>query len=245
MSEETLDRRSPVPLFLQIRQMLLGEVRHWTNPREKFPTDEALAHRFGVSKMTVRKAIDDLVQAGLLSRRRGSGTYVTDRAYVERLSPSLDIAKQYLESGDVPTVRVLGFAERDATVEEAQVLGTETVVSLQRVRAVRGAPLALDERTIRADVAAKAGLTLATAAGDLAALLRVAVPLDRARWRMRALPADKDIALYLCLSEGEPVLERAMTYVTVDDQAVLIGRTVHRGDIVSCAVELPLDRGEI
>lgn len=244
MFEETLDRRSPVPLFLQIRQTLLGEVRHWSDPTVKFPTDQALARRFGVSKMTVRKAIDDLVDAGLLSRRRGSGTYVTDRAYVERLSPSLDIARQYLEAGDVPTVRLLGFEERDAALEEAEFLGTGRVVTLQRVRSVRGAPLAFDERTLRADIAAQAGLTEKTATGDLAALLRDAVPLDRARWQLRALPADRDIALYLCLAQGAPVLERSMTYVTRDDQSVLIGRTVHRGDIVSCAVELPLDQAE-
>jgi GntR family transcriptional regulator len=244
MAEDVLDRRSPVPLFLQIRQTLLGEVRHWADPREKFHTDEALADRFGVSKMTVRKALDDLVEAGLLSRRRGSGTYVTDRAYVERLSPSLDIARQYLESGDTPTVRVLGFEAREAEADEAAVLGTDRVVALQRVRSVRGAPLALDERTVRADIAARGGLTEETAGGDLAALLRKAVGLDRARWHLRALPADRDIALHLCLREGAPVLERAMTYVTRSGQSVLIGRTVHRGDIVSCAVELPLDQGD-
>ncbi|MEQ8442542.1 MAG: GntR family transcriptional regulator [Alphaproteobacteria bacterium] len=242
MSAEALDRRSPVPLFLQIRQTLLGEVRHWSDPSERFHTDEALAARFGVSKMTVRKAIDDLVDAGLLSRRRGSGTFVTDRAYVEQLSPSLDVARQYFEKGENPTVQILGFTERPASIEEERLLKCPRVVSLQRVRMVRGVPLALDERTLCAETAKNAGLTKSTAGGDIAARLKEVCVLDRARWDLRALPADKEIAIHLCLSLGDPVLERAMTYFTADNEAVLFGRTLHRGDIVSCSVELPLDR---
>lgn len=238
--DENLDRHSPVPLFLQIRQKLLGEIRHWTDRTEQFPTDTALASRFSVSKMTVRNAIDDLVTAGLLTRQRGKGTFVTEAAYVERLSPRLDIAEQYKDQQGAQDVSVLGFSERSATKEEAKVFGLTSVVTVQRLRLLRGMPLALDERTIRADVSAIAGLNEKTARGNIAALLRNAVPLDRARWQFRALAADNDIALHLCVGVGEPVLERAMTYVTADNQTVLMGRTVHRGDLISSEVELPL-----
>lgn len=237
---EILDRDSPVPLFLQIRQKLLGEIRYWADPAEQFPTDIALADRFSVSKMTVRNAIDDLVTAGLLTRQRGKGTFVTEAAYVERLSPSLDIAEHYTNQHGPQDVSVLGFSERSATKEEAKVFGRVPVVTVQRLRLLRGVPLALDERTIPADVCADAGLNEKTAKGNIAALLRNVVPLDRARWQFRALAADNDIALHLCVGVGEPVLERAMTYVTTDNRTVLMGRTIHRGDLISSEVELPL-----
>ena len=210
----------------------------------RFPTDTALADRFGVSKMTVRKALDDLVEAGLLYRQRGSGTFVTDHAYEEHLSPTLDVDRHYNEAGDTQSVRVLGFTERAATGEEAEILGAPRVVSLLRMRAVRGVPLALDERILPAALAQAAGLTAGTATGNIADRLRAAVPLSTARWKMRALPADRDTALHLCLREGDPVLERAMTYLTNDGRPILTGRTVQRGDIVSCSVEIPLDVGE-
>jgi DNA-binding GntR family transcriptional regulator len=49
-----LDRGSPLPLFLQIRQFLLGDIYAWPDKALQFPTDDALARRFGVSRMTVR-----------------------------------------------------------------------------------------------------------------------------------------------------------------------------------------------
>jgi len=237
---EILDRDSPVPLFLQIRQKLLGEIRHWSDPAERFPTDIALADRFSVSKMTVRNALDDLVDAGLLTRQRGKGTFVTEAAYVERLSPNLEVSEQYRDHQNDQDVSVLGFHERSATKREARVFDCVSVVQLQRVRHLRGMPLALDERTIPAGLCAAAGLTEETARGNIATLLRSAVPLDRVRWQFRALSADNDIALHLCIGVGDPVLERAMTYLTADDQTVLIGRTVHRGDLIASEVELPL-----
>lgn len=240
MSDTILNRKSPVPLFLQIRQALLGEIRHWDDPAKKFPTDESLARRFGVSKMTVRKALDDLVAAGLLFRQRGSGTFVSEQAFVEQLSPGLDLTKSYLDQGEVMTAVVLGFQIRQATEAEADILGTKEVVALQRIRSVRGEPLALDERCIRSDIAAKAGITEETAGEDLVSRIKQACPLDRARWNLRAFAADQDLAVHLCLNQGEPVLERAMTYFTDENEAVLVGRTIHRGDIVSCSVEIPL-----
>jgi len=107
-----IDRNSPVPLFLQIRQALLADIRSWPDTAAQFPTDLALAQRFSVSKMTVRQAIDDLVEAGLLERHRGRGTFVTDRAFVEQLDPVLDIDQQYAAAGHSQTTRVLSFDRR-------------------------------------------------------------------------------------------------------------------------------------
>lgn len=245
MSDAVLDHTSPVPLFLQIRQCLLGEIRYWTDPLERFPTDQELAARFGVSKMTIRKALDDLVDAGLLIRRRGAGTFVTDRAFVEQLTPSLDRARSDLaEEGAPSAVRVLGFQRRPASPSEVEVLSCRSVVTLQRVRAVRGVPLALDERTVCADLADRAGLTEETARENIALRLRRAIALRRAQWRLRATLADREIATHLCLTRDVPVMERAMRYLTEDGRTVLIGRTVHRGDLVDCTVELPLDPTE-
>ena len=238
---QILDRTSPVPLFLQIRQTLLGEIRNWRDRTAKFPTDSALAERFGVSKMTVRKALDDLVTSGLLHRRRGSGTYVTDHAFVERLSPSLDIDRQYADSGTPQTTRLLSFDFRLPSPAERDMFGTGDVVSIRRVRFASGTPVALDERVLRSETARTAGFSPDTVPDNIVGHLHRAVPLDRARWRIRALSADVDLALLLCIHPGDPVLERAMAYLDATGTTVMSGRTLHRGDLVSCAVELPLD----
>ena len=62
---------------------------------------------------------------------------------------------------------------------------------------------------------------------------------------MSALLADKDLALNLSIHQGAPVLERAMTYLDPKGAILLTGRSLHRGDLVSCAFELPLDGPEL
>jgi GntR family transcriptional regulator len=244
MQHPGLDRGSPVPLFLQIRQALLSEIRSWADPAERFPSDQELSERFGVSKMTVRQAMDELVDTGLLSRQRGRGTFVTDKAYVERLAGSLDIDQHYASAGVATRSRVLMHALQDA--DEADLIAFQdpalrSVLVIQRIRYANGVPIALDARRIPEAVGAKAGLDADRAAGSIVGMLRSRVGLSRAKWRVSALPADADLALHLSIAPGAPVLRRDMTYLDRRGLPVLTGQTWQRGDLVSCAFELPLD----
>ncbi len=238
-----LDRGSPLPLFLQIRQHLLNDIYAWPDKALQFPTDERLAGRFGVSKMTVRQAIDDLVKAGLLSRRRGRGTFLTDHAFVERLSPALDIDQQYSAAGAPQTVTLLGLTTRRAGEAERALLGLgpqQRVTEIRRLRSSFGRPLALDERVLSQELAERAGFDEAAARGSIVGRLRRAVTLERAHWSLRALAAGPELAALLIVDPGTPLLERAMRYSDSGGAVLMTGRTVHRSDIVRCEVELPI-----
>jgi GntR family transcriptional regulator len=238
-----LDRGSPLPLFLQIRQFLLGDIYAWPDKALQFPTDDALARRFGVSRMTVRQAIDDLVKSGLLTRHRGRGTFLTDHAFIERLSPALDIDQQYSAAGRPQSVTLLGLTKRAASDRERALLSLEaqeTVVEIRRLRSASGRPLALDERVLASALAGRAGFDRATAEGSIVGRLRAAVRLERAHWSMRALAAGPELAALLIVEPQAPLLERAMRYYDSSGAVVMIGRTVHRSDVVRCEIELPL-----
>lgn len=239
-----LDRTSPLPLFVQIRQRLLSDIQAWQAKDRRFPTDAALAERFGVSKMTVRQAIDELVTAGLLTRRRGAGTFITEAAFVERLTPSLDIDQQHRAAGDGQTVTVLGVDERDPTAGEAGLLDLTPgarVVAIRRLRSLGGGPAALDERVLEAGLAVRAGFDARTARGSIIARLKAAAPAVRARWTMTAMRAGRDLATLLVIDPDDPVLERAMRYLDAEGRVLMAGRTVHRSDRLACEVELDLD----
>ncbi len=73
-----LDKDNPLPLYYQLRMAILdliasGELR----PNEAIPSERKLAELYGVSRITVIKALNDLAQEGVLERRQGSGTFVT------------------------------------------------------------------------------------------------------------------------------------------------------------------------
>jgi GntR family transcriptional regulator len=65
-----------VPLYVQVREILRGEYSQ-LSPRTAIPTELELIERFGVSRITLRKAVDDLVVDGLLERHQGRGTFTS------------------------------------------------------------------------------------------------------------------------------------------------------------------------
>ncbi len=73
-----LDKNSPTPLYFQLYSLLKSLVLDGTLPfGTRMPTEEVLATLFGVSRITAKRAMDDLAGEGLLQRRRGKGTHVT------------------------------------------------------------------------------------------------------------------------------------------------------------------------
>ena len=242
---ETLDRASDLPLFLQIRQRLLREILDWPTADRRFPPEAQLAERFGVSKMTVRQALQGLVDQGLLARRRGAGTVVTDEAVsVERLTPALDIDAQHRAAGRSVETEVLSVLQRPALPAEAEALALAegaAIVEIRRLRRIAGAPAALDERALEAGLAARAGFDEETAAGSIIDRLRAAAPVARAEWRLSAHHPDAQTAALLMIGRDAPVLTRALTYRGRNGGTVMIGRTVHRSDLLACEVAIDLD----
>lgn len=73
------------PLYRQVAEALRAEIEGRLRPGEAIPTESELERRFGVSRITVRRALDELARAGLVTRRRGSGTFVTRPKVTEQL----------------------------------------------------------------------------------------------------------------------------------------------------------------
>ncbi|MFF7976906.1 UTRA domain-containing protein [Streptomyces sp. NPDC007905] len=140
-----LDRTSPVPLYYQLAQQLEAAIEHGIlAPGTLLGNEVDLSVRLGLSRPTVRQAIQSLVDKGLLVRRRGVGTQVV-HSQVRR---PLELSSLYddLESaGQAPTTRVLRNERVPATADVAAALavaeGTEVTV-LERLRCTHGRPVA-------------------------------------------------------------------------------------------------------
>ena len=75
-----IDKNSPLPLYFQLQNKLLEKIKDGTYPQNKaLPTEHELIQSYGVSRTTVRQAIDNLVKEGYIEKRRGVGTFVAER----------------------------------------------------------------------------------------------------------------------------------------------------------------------
>ena len=136
------------PLYLQARQHLLGLIEDGTfQPGEQLPSEADLAVQLGISRPTLREALQHLEQQGLIVRKHGVGTFVSKHSLI--LESGLEVLesleRQAQNLGLRTEVVHLIVSERSATEEERQVLqlsNDEDVVDVDRVIAIKGEPFA-------------------------------------------------------------------------------------------------------
>jgi GntR family transcriptional regulator len=140
-----IDRASPVPLYFQVAQHFEQAISAGALPSGSLlPNEVDLADAIGVSRPTVRRAMQILVEKGLLVRRRGVGTRIVQpkmRRPLELTSLHDDLTK----AGQTPTTTVLSFSMVPAVPEVAEKLGLspgDEVLELVRLRAADGKPIA-------------------------------------------------------------------------------------------------------
>jgi len=141
-----LDRTSPIPLYFQIAENLKEAIQAGTiAPGERLDNELELAEQLGVSRPTVRQAIQRLVQQGLVVRRRGLGTVVVAPRILRPVALT-SLYDDLAAAERTPTTAVLSLEEIAADDEIAQVLSLAVgtpVLSIERLRFADDTPLAL------------------------------------------------------------------------------------------------------
>jgi GntR family transcriptional regulator len=241
----TLDRASPLPLYAQIKQRLLALIATWDERDDRFFTDEQLCQRFAVSRLTVRQAVQSLVEDGFLARARGSGTVVRRAKIEEHFSPRMNFLDEWEQRGLKMRAEVLAFARIAAPDPVATALGLRRGARVRHIRRRRLAgqvPVSIDDRYLPLERAA--GLTERDVeTRSLLDVLWAQVQLDHCDQQIEALTADGEMVGLLSLTPGAALLARRLTYFDQDQRPVMTGRSFHRADLVRYAVQITLQPG--
>ncbi|WJY93344.1 HTH-type transcriptional repressor DasR [Corynebacterium faecale] len=198
----------PKPKHQQLREILEDLCTTQLQPGDMLPGERVLEEKYGVSRITVRRAIGDLVASGRLKRARGKGTFVAHSPLVSRLhlaSFSAEMAAQNL----VATSRILSSSRGPAPDEISDFFGTNRGtqhITLRRLRLGNGRPYAIDHGWYNADVAPD--LLENDVYNSVYSILdRVYnVPVTQAEQTVTAVAADEDTARLLDVSPGAPLL---------------------------------------
>ncbi|MVO86174.1 UTRA domain-containing protein [Streptomyces sp. p1417] len=235
-----VDRSSPVPLYFQLAQQLEAAIeRGALTPGSLLGNEIDLAGRLGLSRPTVRQAIQSLVDKGLLVRRRGVGTQVV-HSQVKRPLELSSLYDDLEAAGQRPQTRVLRNVVEPASAETAAALGVaegSDVHLVERLRLAHGEPMAHLRNRIPAGL-----LPLDTErleATGLYRLMRAAgITLHSARQSVGARAAGAEEAGLLAEAEGAPLL--TMERTTFDDtgRAVEFGSHIYRASRYSFEFQL-------
>jgi DNA-binding GntR family transcriptional regulator len=141
----TINRTSPVPLYFQVAQHLEHAISSGSiPPGTRFDNEIVLAERLGLSRPTMRRAMQHLVDKGLIVRRRGIGTRVV-QPKVRRPLELTSLYDDLAGSGQSPTTKLLSFdtVPADATAAEKLAVDEGTpVVRIERLRSASDLPIA-------------------------------------------------------------------------------------------------------
>ncbi|MEE1753851.1 GntR family transcriptional regulator [Streptomyces sp. SP18CS02] len=225
-----MDRTSPVPLYFQLSQQLEAAIERGTlTPGSLLGNEIELANRLGLSRPTVRQAIQALVEKGLLVRRRGVGTQVV-HSQVKRPLELSSLYDDLEAAGQRPATLVLVNRLEPASAAVAAALGVpegDDVRYVERLRSAHGEPMARLRNHLPAGLLDVESEQLE--ATGLYRLMRGAgITLHSARQTVGARAATGPEAELLTEREGAPLL--TMERTTFDDtgRAVEFGSHVYR-----------------
>ena len=142
----TIDSRSPVPKYYQLREILLDLIERELTVDAPVPSERELAARYGLSRMTARQAIEHLVSEGKLYRVQGRGTFVARPKIVMPLRLT-SFSEDMRARGMIPGARDLGRRSIEAPAAVARELGVEAgapIYVVERLRTADGVPMALE-----------------------------------------------------------------------------------------------------
>jgi len=224
------------PLYQQLQRLLRSAIeRQVLAPDEALPPERDLATAYNVSRVTVRKAIDGLVDARLLTRKQGAGTFVAAR--VEKNFATISSFTEDMRSrGRVPHSEWLARTEGIVSPEEAMALGLSPgspVFRFVRIRYADGVSMALEHATVPAS-----SLSSPESVTDS---LYDALGSDRpvrVLQRLRAVLFTDEQAELLKIERNTPGLEIERRGYTQDGRTVELTKSWYRGDAYDFVAEL-------
>ncbi|HVA37123.1 MAG TPA: GntR family transcriptional regulator [Candidatus Dormibacteraeota bacterium] len=231
---DTIERDGPIPLYEQIKNRLVAELRANPPGAKRIFSDAALMRRFGVSRMTVRNAVADLVREGVVQRIPGRGTFLVP----EPVQVRLDGLERFIQEWEFPypqaPVKVLTFKRTvvpPRVAERLHMAPGERALLVRRLREREGDAVVLDVRYVapwcaegitRDDVSKR---SLFVTISEKSEIKAVSVQQE-----IGAEAAGADIARLLHIAPGAILLRREVTFFSGDQRPMLTGVSFYRAD---------------
>jgi len=231
------------PLYAKVEFTLASEIAGGVIAcGSQLPPEDSLVERFGVSRTTVRKAIENLIARGLIEIRRGKGTFVTEPKIRQELTELSGFVEDMIALGRKPTARLLDKRAVVASDTVAAHLGIATgaqVYRIERVRLADGVAMSFDETYLPLDIGEKI-VSNDLEAEPIFSLLenKYGLPLVEAEYQLEAVTADDHVAQALEVAPGSPIFLIERTSYCEGPKPIDYEKLYYRGDLIKFSTRL-------
>lgn len=242
-----LNRGAPIPLHYQIQLDLLRKIETGElKPGERVDPEERLARTYGVSRITIRRALLDLAREGYLRREQGRGTFVNTPRFAQGPRELTSFTEEMRRHGRMASSRVLFqgvVASNEELAGRLEIPVGAQVLRLERLRLADGEPLGLQKAHIP--------LALAPGLGEEDFEKHSLYEILREKYGLRpanatechyAASAGAELARLLTIPVGAPVLSAQRITRLEDGRVMEFVESAMRGDRYKIVLELAAGR---
>ncbi|MFD0959914.1 GntR family transcriptional regulator [Paenibacillus chungangensis] len=237
-----VDFESGVPLHLQVREIIRKEVENQelVDENGKMPTEAELVERFGVSRVTIRNAMQSLVEEGMFIRERGRGTYLNTNRPENWVGRLMGFTESIREAGFEPGADILRKGMTNQHPEEVRdQMKQRAVWELKRVRHADGIPIAIEQAYYPPEI----GIDLEQQDLNKIAIYKyfedeLGIFLKEADQKISAVKAGKEEADILGVELGDPLLHLERISYSQQNESVEYLKALYHPDYYQYEIKL-------
>lgn len=230
-----VSRDLPVPLYYQIREALLTLIKEGQlKEGDLIPTERELGEKFQVSRITVRRAIDELVREGYLTAHQGKGTFVARPKIQRHMTQMKSFSEEMTEEGHHPGSKLLSLRHEKAAGYIAQALNVSSddwIWVVERLRLADDEPICLSWAYLNLPFhVTLTPVELEQQVSLWSILFKKGITLSRSEETIHAISAGEREAELLQVSVGDPLLLVEGVVYSDQDMPIEYHQIFNRGD---------------
>ena len=238
---QVFDKDSPFTLYYQLKEKLAEKIAsHQWKPGEKIPSEAELCDAYSVSRITVRKAIEDLVRSGQLIKHQGKGTFVTNVSMEHKFSKFYSFSEELTRSGMTERAQILSFEIIEADGEVSEKLSMqegEQVFMVKRLRMADEMPYTVEVSYIPFSICPGLSAENITEKGLYNSMRALNVFPERIIEKIRAAVVNRSDAGLMKIKPNAPAIKlERLTYYGVLTIEYCV--SIVRGDFFTYTIEL-------
>lgn len=234
-------KSSPIPYYLQIAKILRDRIVSGEYPIEsKILSEKEIVDEYGVSRMTARNAVTELVDEGLVYRKQGVGVFVLKNKLRRDLNRLTGFYEDMKELGFTPKSKIIENIRRKANERERELLDLndgQEVFFVNRIRLVNDEPMGLQKMTVPVHRVPDFNQLNLEESSFYAYLDKIGLSLERAEQRMEALSSE-EICEMLKIENDAPFFYFERISYAQDNKPIELLDSYFRGDFYSYNITL-------
>lgn len=239
---DNVDPASSTPVYKQIYTSLKRRLLRGDYNETEFPSAREICETFGVSRISARHALDKLAREGLISMGKGRKTTVHPQASAPLIKADFEGLLHYLEmQGDATTVELLNTETMGATDQLAEVLACSSddpITKTSRRRLLRDMPFSYIFTFMRHEISQRFSDETPPSAFSVELFRDHGIQLQGARQSITACSADDEVAKFLQVSHGAPVLKICRTFLAQSESPIVYTVGFYRPDLYVYEMEM-------